>query len=484
MKRFVGVLLALLLTLVVVAWGEELVIEGKEAIAQEIDNFTIGNDEAYEEVIDNKTRDNTIANDNDDFEIIGTKLVGYYGPGGNVVIPYGIKIIGEGVFQDNLSVTGITIPSSVESIEELAFEGCNGLVSITIPGTVKNIGDYAFRWCDRLTHVDLSYGISSLGDQVFMECTSLANIVIPGSIQSIGGCLFSGCSGLTSVVFQEGCSTIGEYMFEDCTSLSNVTLAKSIQNVGKWAFYQCSGLYSINIPGINVFDYMFDKCTNLTNVNIEEGTIVIGEAAFSECNIRNITLPSTVNTILKSAFLDCSKLTDITIHCMEKMNIGIYAFDGCDSLRTFHTRCGSPVTKWAQDEGYNVDVTGHIPTADKAIAPTYIASGLTAGSHCAVCGDILQEQKVVPKLVTKKIKLNKKKATLTKGKTLQLKVTFTPAHKTSKYVALNWWSSDEDVATVSAKGKVKAVDVGKATITVETTNGKKATCKITVKAKK
>ena len=43
-----------------------------------------------------------------------------------------------------------------------------------------------------------------------------------------------------------------------------------------------------------------------------------------------------------------------------------------------------------------IAMTEHTPTADKAVAPTCTKAGLTLGSHCSVCGFILEEQKTVP----------------------------------------------------------------------------------------
>ena len=76
-----------------------------------------------------------------------------------------------------------------------------------------------------------------------------------------------------------------------------------------------------------------------------------------------------------------------------------------------------------------------------------------------------------------KVALNKTSATLVKGKSLTLKATLTPAKAATK---LSWSSSDTKVATVNQSGKVTAVKKGTATITVKTSNGKKATCKVTV----
>lgn len=76
----------------------------------------------------------------------------------------------------------------------------------------------------------------------------------------------------------------------------------------------------------------------------------------------------------------------------------------------------------------------------------------------------------------KKPKLNKKKATITVGKTVKLKV----KHKKK---SVKWSSSNKKVATVNGSGRVKGKKKGKATITAKT-GGRKLKCKVTVKAKK
>lgn len=73
----------------------------------------------------------------------------------------------------------------------------------------------------------------------------------------------------------------------------------------------------------------------------------------------------------------------------------------------------------------------------------------------------------------KKIKLNKKKVSLVKGKTVKLKVKGTKKKVT-------WKSSKKKVATVNKKGKVTAKKKGTATITAKVA-GKKLKCKVTVK---
>ena len=70
-----------------------------------------------------------------------------------------------------------------------------------------------------------------------------------------------------------------------------------------------------------------------------------------------------------------------------------------------------------------------------------------------------------------------KSASMKVGDTLTLKANLTP--KGAK-TTLTWSSSKPTVATVTSKGKVKALKAGSTNITVKTANGKKATCKVTV----
>ena len=74
--------------------------------------------------------------------------------------------------------------------------------------------------------------------------------------------------------------------------------------------------------------------------------------------------------------------------------------------------------------------------------------------------------------------LNKTSATIRVNETFSLKATLPE----NTYSPITWKSSDESVALVSTSGRVTALAEGKATITAETYNGVKATCKLTVES--
>lgn len=86
---------------------------------------------------------------------------------------------------------------------------------------------------------------------------------------------------------------------------------------------------------------------------------------------------------------------------------------------------------------------------------------------------ILSNSKAIIAYAATTIKLNKTSLTLDIGKTYTLKVN-------GSKLKVTWSSSNKQVATVSTKGKVTAIEEGKATVTASV-NKKKYTCKITVK---
>ena len=122
------------------------------------------------------------------------------------------------------------------------------------------------------------------------------------------------------------------------------------------------------------------------------------------------------------------------------------------------------------DQGGNVTGVG--------AGSTTITVRTEDGGKTATCS-VTVKANVVP--VTE-IKLDKSELSLQVGGTGKLTVTVLPSDATDRNVSYS--SSDEKVATVSPDGTVTAVGVGKATITVSSSDGKvKATCSVTVTPK-
>ena len=114
------------------------------------------------------------------------------------------------------------------------------------------------------------------------------------------------------------------------------------------------------------------------------------------------------------------------------------------------------------------------------LAATVLTLGLTAVPAMAATQAPATTLSATKSVALKSISLNKKAMTLNVSKTATLKVTFNPTNTTVRK-KVTWKSSNTSIATVTSAGKVTAKKPGTATITA-TVNGKKATCKVTVKA--
>lgn len=76
------------------------------------------------------------------------ELTAYTGSGGNITIPSTVKKIGDDVFANNSTITGVSIPSSVTTVGVRAFAYCTNLKKVSMSSSwgsgVKTISGSAF----------------------------------------------------------------------------------------------------------------------------------------------------------------------------------------------------------------------------------------------------------------------------------------------------------------------------------------------------
>lgn len=103
----------------------------------------------------------------------------------HLVIPEGVRSIGEKAFLGHSEIISVSFPESLEKIGALSFWLCNNLRAVSIPKNVKIIKASAFQGCNHLAEVELNEGLLVVEDYAFEE-TEVAKLDLPASVRVLG----------------------------------------------------------------------------------------------------------------------------------------------------------------------------------------------------------------------------------------------------------------------------------------------------------
>lgn len=457
-----------------------------------------------------------------------------------LTVPDTVTEIGDGIADTCQNLQSAVIGNGVSSLEYRTFNACSKLTKVTVGRNVTVLDMRVFKDCTSLTSVVLPEGLKKISVYTFYGCTSLTFLNIPSTVDVIEDGAFEGCTKL-KVTYPSGLTKMDDGSYRRTGSLnytgtyhynaayqvlSIVNQERAKEGLPALAMDQELLEGAMKRAAETCLDFSHTRPTSLSCFSISSKAS--GENIAAGSSTAAATMNQWMNSAGHRANILGASYKSIGIGCFEQdgmwfwvqifsgnttasfakpadrkvkvkidiapenykeyisLNWSDYETEyltegGSHTLKVYITNPGwswvysnpdGDSFKWSSSNTKVVTVDGNGKITGRSAGTARITAsgaGLTASMDVTV--------KAAKKVTARSISLNKKTASLLKGKKLTLKATTKPAGK----VDLTWTSSNKKVATVDKNGKVTARKKGTAVITVKTPNGKKATCKVTVK---
>lgn len=250
------------------------------------------------------------------------------------VIPQSAKTIGPLAFCGSMPEPFV-IPSNIEKLELCALSTYSGK-TLVIPESVTYL-DYEFiGYCPNLTQITVAENnpvYRSEGNCIIEKATGTVvkgcnTSVIPQGIKAIGPCAFKWFQA-EEIVIPHGVEIIYEEAFLEST-VKKVVLPDTLTEIRGAAFKECHSLAEAALPyGLTKIGSEAFFKTNLQYANIPETVKEIGTNAFASHSFLTVILPSCVEKIGNTAFINAITFVNATKReCEAKSGWAIYTIMG------------------------------------------------------------------------------------------------------------------------------------------------------------
>ena len=296
-------------------------------------------------------------------EEISTRAFIYSSMGGTIIIPEGVKTIGEEAFQ-SCGLILIDLPSTLTTIGDYAFAYNSYLETVVTRMKVPcTVGENAFnftKWVDNqstqsFTAATLYVPADSKKTYSQAEVWKNFSPIYAGEPKELtqGGITYQYITG-------EGFATVikGDREVlkdQDVTIPSKITADKkdySVKYIAEGAFHGFS-IKSLTIePGVEEIGMRAFKYSSMSGtIVIPEGVKTIGECAFESCGLKRIDLPSTLTAIGDNAFI-YNSLATVVAHMETPCTVSENAFT---------------ITKWVDNQSTEsfTSATLYVPVNSK-----------------------------------------------------------------------------------------------------------------------
>ena len=171
------------------------------------------------------------------------------------------------------------------------------VIRFEMPVGYTSVEDRAFkndRKFTALQTVKVCEGVTTMGINIFYESSTVVEVELPSTLETIGTEFAYKATALEKINIPQNLTEITTKAFCGCSKLTTVDFSKAtnLETIGYWSFYNCSSLESAILP---------------------EGLTYIDELAFKLTGVKEVYLPSTLETVsTNNVFAECSKLETIT----------------------------------------------------------------------------------------------------------------------------------------------------------------------------
>lgn len=355
-----------------------------------------------------------------------------------ITFPKYLNWIGERAFYNCkfLMDVNFTDSESLIHISDEAFAYCTDLSEINFTNNIVEIGEKAYAGSG-LEEVYIGSNIISLDGTAFAECSELSCINVSEenpNYSSFEGVLYNKdktmlmcCPGKKKILnIPEGVLSIenSAFIYGDIyiinlpnslriikdnaflgTNITQIKIPKNVNLIGDNVFYGCEGLISITVDSDNnsLTDsdgVLYNKTqTKLiccpaqkTTVKIPNTVVELGKGSFSCCNfLKSLIIPNSVIKIGEEAFAWVEDIEYIFVPD-SVVEIGRAAFTGCRIV----CNKDSYAEKYAKDNWVDYSIHEHSIVKKNSVPATCTKTGLTEGSYCSICEEIIEPQNIVP----------------------------------------------------------------------------------------
>lgn len=266
---------------------------------------------------------------------------------GDITIPgtHQEKPVKIGPFNWCQNITSITFREGIKEIPGLSFGQCPNLKKITIPKSLETIDGLALSEMHSLETIDLSGNENfEIVDNVlytkgkkcllrYLASNKKEHFVIPNETETIGGQAFSNNDFLKTITFGAKLYQPSRLFVTNCKNLESFDVAE-----GNTTFSEKDGVlfrgdalfqypigkkadvYEIPEGITRIEESAFYQVRKTDKIIIPEGVTSIDFQAFAYSSIKNIYIPSSVETIGSYAFSNTQNLTLCTIKTEDKAN--------------------------------------------------------------------------------------------------------------------------------------------------------------------